>query len=79
VAFSPDGKILTSGGHAIHLWDVAAGKYLATLKADEVQGSGCLAFNPDGKTLAAGGLLKDYAIRLWNVADLIDKPAAPEK
>ena len=80
VAFSPDGAILASvGGQTIQFSEVTTGKHLATLKADGVWAGGrSLAFSPDGKTLAAGGLRKDFSIKLWDVANLTDKPTAPK-
>jgi len=66
VAFSPDGKILASGGgdNAIRLWDVRAGRQIKSL----VGHTGYLlsvVFSPDGKTLASGSF--DKSVRLWNV------------
>jgi WD40 repeat protein len=53
VAFSPDGKLLTSasGGKTIGLWDAATGVPLQTLEghSDEVSG---VAFSSDSKMLA---------------------------
>jgi len=53
VAFSPDGKTLTSGGNdrTVKLWDVATGEKLLTLEG--YRGAvRFAAFSPDGKTLA---------------------------
>jgi hypothetical protein len=75
LAFSPDGKILVSGAGwnvqgnqstgAIRLWDAASGKESPALQDRDVFVTS-LAFSPDNQTLAVG--LKDYWIRLWNVA-----------
>jgi WD40 repeat protein len=69
IAFSPDGRILASGGDdpLVHLWNVSSGESLAEFDGHkDVQ---TVAFSPDGKLLAvldshgAGGIVK-----LWDVS-----------
>jgi serine/threonine protein kinase/uncharacterized protein with WD repeat len=65
VAFSPDGKLLASGGWdpVIKLWDVGSWSLRQELRGANVVTS--LAFSPDGKLLASGSL--DYTMKLWRV------------
>ncbi|WP_367275326.1 AAA family ATPase [Microcoleus sp. CAWBG58] len=67
VSFSPDGKILASGGHdsTIKLWDVSTGKELTTLTGHKYPVYS-VSFSPDGKTLASGSVA--HTIKLWDVA-----------
>jgi len=73
VAFSPDGRLVASGGKdgAIHIWDVRENKEVRQIKGFAAQNSAmCLLFSPDGKTLASGamGFPNDVIGRLWDVA-----------
>jgi WD40 repeat protein len=65
VAFSPDGKTLTSGsaGNTLKLWDVANQKLLVTLDGHS-SSVNAVAFSPDGKTLASGSA--DNTIMYWD-------------
>lgn len=72
VAFSPDGKLLITGGDALGIWDVASGKLLRT-----VQGAAqSLAMSTDGRWLAANpkGNLEIWDTRTWTPASF--SPAA---
>jgi len=66
VLFTPDDKLVISGGHdsVIHLWDVAGGTAVAKLEGhkDSVL---ALALTRDGTTLASAGT--DKSIRIWDL------------
>jgi formylglycine-generating enzyme required for sulfatase activity len=68
VAFSPDGKIVATGGpnHAIKLWDFSTRKERGSLTGHTGDLT-CLAFSPDGKQLASGS--DACVMKLWNLSD----------
>ncbi|MFO0928186.1 MAG: c-type cytochrome domain-containing protein [Gemmataceae bacterium] len=70
LAYSPDGKVLASGGYQeVKLWDARTGELRRTVPgfAERVV---CLAFSPDGKLLACGGgaPTQDGELKLLDVA-----------
>jgi len=68
LAFSPNGKLLASGGQWLDLWDPVTGRHFRRLAPGRIIGS--LAFSPDGKVVAgAEHSTSDGAgiIRFWNV------------
>jgi WD40 repeat protein/serine/threonine protein kinase len=77
-AISPDDKWLASGSGtgssnsaSIHLWDIASGKEIRTIKAHG-EWISSLVFWPDGKTLASASA--DQTIRVWNLEGTAEAP-----
>ena len=66
VAFSPNGKLLASGGpdKTVRIWNVGSGANARTFIGHTSQ-VGALAFAPDGKQLASGGL--DKSVYIWDM------------
>jgi WD40 repeat protein len=79
VAFSPDGKVLASGGGEqsqqqgeIILWDVAHRRMLMSLEGHKDLVTSA-AFSPDGSTLASGSF--DKTVKLWSVREILRQKA----
>ncbi len=68
LAFSPDGKLLVTGGYhtGAKVWDAKTGKLLRTLDTGGVEGGLTVVFSPDGKTLAVGN--RNSTTRLYDPA-----------
>lgn len=68
--FSPDGKLLASGGSGaadhtpVTLWDAASGQRLAEL-VGSTENLSAIAFAADGRRVAAVGF--DKAVRVWEI------------
>ncbi|MFC5180434.1 WD40 repeat domain-containing serine/threonine protein kinase [Actinomadura harenae] len=65
-AFSPDGKVLISGGEdgMVRLWHVPTGREVASVSGDPNKVE-CVTFGPDGQTFASGGATG--VTRIWTL------------
>jgi len=69
-AFSPDMRLLASGGDGVCIWSIETGHLLKTFTAGRVNDAKSIeavavAFSPDGKNIAAG--LRDGTVRTWEL------------
>jgi len=73
VAFSPDGRRIASGTYgeeccgAIHIWDVARGTRLATMRMLVDGMPWAVAFSPDGQRLVSGQ--STGAVQVWDASN----------
>jgi serine/threonine protein kinase len=67
VSFSPDGKLLASGGadKTVKIWDVETGKILRSMRGHD-KGVTTVFFSPDGKYVMSGS--KDKTVKVWDAA-----------
>lgn len=61
VAFSPDGRRITSDFRHVKVWDVSTGRQILAL-----ENSGIVAFSPDGRRIASTG--HDSKVRVWDAS-----------
>ena len=69
LSFSPDGKLLASGGKwdsSVKLWDAATGSHIHTLHSGGDRQVMGIVFSPDGTLLAAA--VSRWEVLLWEVA-----------
>ena len=66
LAFSPDGKMLASGGtdKTIQVWESTTGKPITTLTG-HTNGITAITFSPDNRTIVSGSA--DGTVRFWNI------------
>ena len=73
VAFSPNGKLLASGGNdTVTLWNVNNNKEVDIFKGESWRASASFAFSPDGNMIAIGSggtpwHVEDTTVRLWDI------------
>ncbi|KIK43722.1 hypothetical protein CY34DRAFT_803563 [Suillus luteus UH-Slu-Lm8-n1] len=75
VCYSPDAKMIATGGNGLKIWDVNKGQSLKSFEGVFM----CLAWTSDGKTLFAGGSSISHITKIdtatWTALDLCENIA----
>ncbi len=68
------GRVVTSAGKGVQLWNVATRKPIGAPVGGVNGGADAAAFSPDGSILATAGA--DGTVRLWSIARIIGRPVS---
>lgn len=80
VRFSPDGKLVASGGDRARavVWDAHSGDHVTEFMADTSRVRG-LAFSPDGKRIVAGGSARRAAVWDLDTGEELQRYSDPDE